>query len=77
MVEGFGLVWERGLAGALDFRAFEPGADVGEVRWRELVEIVAGDGVEPGALADHTGEGVAVGDEHARVGAIRKADERG
>ena len=76
-VKRFALVRERNLAGALDFRAFQPRAHRGEVRGRELVKIIAGDGVEPCALADHAGERVAICDEHARIGPIRDADEGG
>ena len=76
-VAGFGLMGERGLAGAFDLRACEPGAEGGEVRRFEFVEVVAGDRVERGALFHQAGEAVAIRNQEALVHAIRQADEGG
>ena len=61
----------------LIFFASEPCVNRREVLRFEFVEIVASDGVERGALADHAGERVAIRDQHACIGPIRDADERG
>ena len=76
-VAGFDLMRERGLAGACDLHACEPGAESGEVLRFEFVEVVAGNRIEGGALLHQAGEAVAIGDQDALVHAIRQADEGG
>jgi len=56
-------------------RAFEPRANDGKVLRFELIEIVAGDRIETGALLNHVCKAVAVGEQHPPFNAIRKADE--
>ena len=73
VVESFVLVRERSLWRALDFRAFEPCANRREVLRFELIEIVAGDRIESGALLNHIGKAVAV---RERAPAVQR-DPRG